>query len=522
MSLLCLVGVLFAGRLLLTKFATNKPWPLLTLLIMETGNLVSALVLDYLLLFAGISTASKLPMRMISSTAGVLPALVLVALIVTFSREFNQSNRSLSKAANNLVETRNQASQRIADRQEQVAFGVKSRLSRELELIAAERGARVTYQMNTLIDDVVRPLSYQLARQADGETHSVQSIPTTKIPWQVVIQNALNTNPFHPIATPLWIAAIAGGFYIATFGFVGIITTVLVFAVASFITALEQYLWRFIPRTTSLATRLILFLILLFPISYSTALVGKITTPLDLTAPLNITLWFLLCQAPMWVITLTFSSNQLMEKTKTQLASTIADLEREIISLNNAYRQQQRMISRVLHGPVQDAINSTIYRLQSSPKLESSVLIGEMKERIEQALEQINSAEKSSTDLDRLFDEIVELWEGVVNIRIDITPGDSAAIKHDEQAAYTLGEVVREACANAIRHGEAKNIHVKVSIYDEARAICVTSENDGLPFPLESIDGLGTQMLNELCLNWRREQVENLTLLTAQIPLVVN
>jgi signal transduction histidine kinase len=74
---------------------------------------------------------------------------------------------------------------------------------------------------------------------------------------------------------------------------------------------------------------------------------------------------------------------------------------------------------------------------------------------------------------------------------------------------------VTESVSNAIRHGHAKNVEISI-LEDSADSIRIEISNDGVS---DSSDrqGVGSQMLDEITMNWSRELTDSGVRLVAKV-----
>jgi two-component sensor histidine kinase len=225
-----------------------------------------------------------------------------------------------------------------------------------------------------------------------------------------------------------------------------------------------------------------------------------------------------------WTVTLVVAALRLLSETNAELTQTAEDLKREVIAINNSYRQLHKGISRLLHGPVQEAITSSMLRLQAQAEsvdtaLDASAYAEVIRARVTAALELLNAPAFPTTDLGKMFADLEELWSGVVNVTYSLSDKDLTVIGSDRSAAYAVAELVREACSNATRHGNARRIDISVKVLPKERAIHLVVDNDGAPLALPSKPGIGSQLFEEQTLSWSRKQVGRKVRVTARLPL---
>jgi signal transduction histidine kinase len=189
--------------------------------------------------------------------------------------------------------------------------------------------------------------------------------------------------------------------------------------------------------------------------------------------------------------------------------------------LNSQLRQElwlnRRKIASVLHGSVQSTLYASAMRLAKieSPSADE---LQAVRDDLNAAISKLDSLE-SGESIDEILKQIIEVWDGVVEIKLPEIPTDlSKALAENQAASACLAEVIREAVSNAVKHGAAKQIELKVE--KAARnLISVMVSNDGKPISKQTETGYGSSILDEVALNWSLESTGELTLLRAQIAV---
>jgi len=101
------------------------------------------------------------------------------------------------------------------------------------------------------------------------------------------------------------------------------------------------------------------------------------------------------------------------------------------------------------------------------------------------------------------FQQIIDAWEGIATISIDIEEGD-----FPDYSLLKVGQVLEELVSNSIRHGKATEIYVSVrNVSDEN--IKVSFSNNGAPMK-DGRAGLGSSLLRQHALEFKIERKEDL------------
>lgn len=521
LSLGALCVVLWLGRLLLLWAARTRPKPWLTVLMCTIAIVVGCITFDLLLIVSGFTEQSAILRRISTALPGVLPGLLVSALFVGYAREYAAKNQALAGAADQLLQTREQVIARIDRRQQALLEQIDREIAQEVLRIDhnAERAAE---RMRELVDGVLRPLSHRLANETLTEYPASMEPQSGRIPWAVVVPKVLATNPFHPIAQPLWLNVMTCSFYLMQYRVAGFGVALLSFAIGWLLLLIARAAWRFVPEAVGPLPRAVLFTVAFLPVPLVGAWCAEVLLHYSVFAPTMLIAWCVLSVSVAWSVALALGVQRELIRTNEALALTVDELKREVIAFNGAYRQFQKGVSFVLHGPVQDAISQSIRRLQSSDGAAIPQAVwNDVQHRITEALQLVYATPVSGLQIGDVTANIIELWDEVAEIRFDAAPADLALVELDPAASFAVSELFREACGNAIRHGSAQHVSATMEVARAERAVLLRVENDGAPLPESPLPGLGSQLLNEMCLSWSRTQTHGSVRLDARIPLSV-
>jgi two-component system, NarL family, sensor histidine kinase DevS len=98
--------------------------------------------------------------------------------------------------------------------------------------------------------------------------------------------------------------------------------------------------------------------------------------------------------------------------------------------------------------------------------------------------------------LEALAERVSRQTDAVVDLEIDLVHDDETDSRHSPEIEATVYRVVQEALTNAVKHGEATHVHVRVS--DRDGTVDVTVRDDGKGFnPQETSTGFGLLGIRE-------------------------
>lgn len=191
-----------------------------------------------------------------------------------------------------------------------------------------------------------------------------------------------------------------------------------------------------------------------------------------------------------------------------ELNRAIAELARE----NKLYEQKAWLARHgwylLLHGVVQPALTTASIRASNSKELTPETqeqIIGD----IQRAMNALKDTRSVIHPVDVSIAEIQSVWNGICDVHIFITPSATDSLRRDEVANAIMNEILKEVVSNAVRHGNASNIFGEITLKDQ-RTINILISNDGLKPSKESIESVGSKMLDAVCLertlSWNSEE----------------
>lgn len=519
-ALLAMFAVLGLGKLALLRWARERPNPLLSLAIFALTTLTGIISINGMLIQADFTDTWTIPQRLVVALPGIFSILLLSALLVSFARDHARRNAELAATAAELALASTESAKRIERKRLVLVEEVREEIQLALGTLNESKTTSSSDDLKSLIDDVVRPMSYQLSSGVVATTPDRLELADPKISWPTVIETSLRINPAHPLATSAWLSALVCVYLLTSRGLTGLVGAAALFGMTFGILAITRLVWRYVPTRLPVWVRATVFSVTLLPISLISAPVMTALTGYDFTVAHAFIGWIILSIFMMWTVTLVFGVNASLRETSQQLEDAVDSLKRENIHLNNEFRALQKGVSRVLHGPIQEAIAASIHRLQSRNEHQSrSEIVADMQERVFAALQTLTEPQEIRIDFDATLRDLAELWDEVVEIQCNVEADAREAMTHDPAIASALVELIREGCNNAIRHGSAKHINIRVSLTETDRAIALEIVNDGNPLAPNLRRGLGSQIFDERCLSWSREQIGALVRLEARIPL---
>lgn len=170
--------------------------------------------------------------------------------------------------------------------------------------------------------------------------------------------------------------------------------------------------------------------------------------------------------------------------------SALETARKQQIDLVRADEEVRRQMASLLHDQVQSSLIAVCLRLQSLTgrvsDSERAVLV-EAVDRLEQlrALDVRTAVRRLSPSLDEVdlqsaIEELAATYEPAVEVRTAVEPEiDSTGV--DSQVRLAIYRIVEQGLMNAVVHGGADRIDVRVSLEEQAVRVRVVDYGGGLP-----------------------------------------
>lgn len=368
------------------------------------------------------------------------------------------------------------------------------------EEIAETDAQQLSDRINAAVNDVVRPASRELARSpliTPGTTVGEAPAPLAFFKDRMDITKAIR---------PGWLLVLSWGVIVpsallrgagtSSIGY-GLVVSLVAVALLAGIKAVWPRGWRVMPIVLGLGVLMVLYSVVnLAFMAMASSLFATLASSAawesnNLT---GISVRVALAMLVSVLATLLVHGEQL----RAGLAATNVQLEELIARIRRETWLMHRSVSLAVHGTVQSALISTAMRLTAADRNRDS--IEDARRRLEDALSAIASDQGHSASLEVALDDLRGLWHPIVHLSHDISPAAEVRLAEDAGLSRCVIEICREATSNAIRHGKATVVDIRISLIGDLVEIEISDNGDGLAHG--ALAGLGTQMLDETCFRW--------------------
>jgi hypothetical protein len=207
---------------------------------------------------------------------------------------------------------------------------------------------------------------------------------------------------------------------------------------------------------------------------------------------------------------------------RAEVESQITDDLLAIAKENSLFAQRLWVFRKrwllVLHGSVQSSLTAALTRLQKAEQVDG-VVLELVKQDLRRAEAAVDANLNDEIDLPSGLSEVQEVWRGICEISIEISERAKRALARSHDSSFCVNEIVKEAVSNAVRHGDATSASVSIDrVTDDLLNVTVIN-NGSAPRVKEQQQGIGSDMLDEICLSWSLDVVKKKVRLVAELPV---
>lgn len=194
------------------------------------------------------------------------------------------------------------------------------------------------------------------------------------------------------------------------------------------------------------------------------------------------------------------------------LTSSITDADWAAARLRQLAWSERERIGRALHGDVQSRIVATALQMQLGHPAQVAQSLATLETEVQSHFAGGIGEEAWRRGLQR----IEEVWKFSIQLTIDTQSSVDQALDSDPVAAHAVVEVIREAVTNAVRHARATTIKVNATLASDV--VLLEIQDDGNHMKAVGSPGLGSKMMDEACLEWKLERLDQGHRFMAKIP----
>ena len=507
------------ARSIIGHLSSRRSTSVANLIAMVIGVVLRGCTLAFLAVTFGMTTSWELGYRIVSGLIAQLGVLVLIAIVVSayeghrrLAADLESQRRQL---ASTVIAAKAQADLLKSQIREQVRSTIAPLLDQLDQVLQGDDDddalTRARQSIRQVVDDDLRPLSHRL-ESGDGlpksviETHVIGQRVRVPMPSSLEMGRLLQPLIVGLIAALLVTSQAVralSGFSVLIFPMVtGIVVCAGLWIVRSLVSRWESPLWLGV-LASAVVTAVILPMALL------------VQSAVGLPVPIGIVNAAVVVGAIVGTLTsLAVAVDSRRSSTEEQLRESVEQLTIATSLLRQEVFVTQRNLGYVIHGSIQSALYAAAMKL-SSTQVGSAENVYSARNDILSAVTRLDAMNVRRSILVDTLADIAELWDDTCVVRWTIDHKTVRLLAEYPHAAASAGEIARECVSNAIRHGSATEVWVTISQVDEH--VQVTALDNGKGVDDSRQVGLGSRMLDEVCVSWRRESSGSGTSVVAEL-----
>ena len=392
---------------------------------------------------------------------------------------------------------------------------IKEQLLGRLQTIRTQDFDQALFTIRQTIDEIVQPLSRSLDEQISQWSPPESDLKESKIDWKKAARKAAIVKEVDPKLIPLIISFIGIPTIISNYGTqIGTIILVQSVLTGYFLYLVTKIVFSKIANNA-------------FGFVLSLLIAGFMQAALSLfwSYRIDSSLGILLI-APGAAIVVGFlvaivnTASRQLNEVRLNISQTTADLSWAVSRIRNEQHQRSRNLGRKLHGEIQARFSSAFLMLQNSennPETTKS-LINEIADNLEKDVLKLDEPNSNVQKLDEVLDNVTQTWQGVSSISFVADETLKKQIERDKLCQTALVDVIPELCFNSIKHGKASEVMVSIE-KSSPKTILLKVADNGQKVAEISNKGLGTKLLDECAISWKREKAKDLVVTSAEFAI---
>lgn len=496
-------------------------WNLLLAISVVIGAAVRGAAFAVLLLLIGVTDSLDLTFRVVVSVSHMAVVTMILWFLVSEVRGLQSRRRQLVADRDQLVVLQQTVQHDLAQLGDRTVDAIRRSILESLGGLQASDSYELRQRLRVTIDEVVRPLSHQLAAQPPGWV-APKSVPESRrVDWLLTLREGLDPTRIHPLIVTILLLGLGIPFNYSRYG----AQSAAWFAATSIVVIPAFWLLRRgAIRVTAHRGAGIKAVAFTVAVLLGGAALGLATLPYMHSQPrplLFVTMapiFALLISAPLAVAQAARDHNLELES---DLRATTADLRWMLARAREQYRQRERALAHALHSRIQTSLAAAFLRLDSADAQGNAdkELLESVQAEVLQVVSAFNLGDTEPDPIDKVISLTQRNWSGTVNVKVTIDPLAREALESDPLTARSVNDLIPELVFNSVRHGSARAIEVQLEI-SNFRTLSLTVIDDGSGDLAVTRYGLGSALLDEASLTWRRTRLDTCTMTTCLLPII--
>ena len=494
-------------------------WPLFAALVIVTA--IRGVLIQLVLDAAGINTVTGMPVRVTFSVLYVGIGVVVIGLWLHQIRRHNELLETMFGEQERLYRIKFEAEHKITEANERLIANIKTDLLKRVDALQAREPLQALAGLRAAIDQVVRPMSQQLAYSTQSWSPEPARPRRVGVSWPRVFAQAFTVENIRPAAATLAAAVLIAPSTVQILTITNawhllIIVPILQLAFLSVYRALSV---RFLRKSKVWLQAAVVAVGFLAAGSIA-SVIAVLLVPADVAMhifrfpSMIYTLIIGACSA------LFYQARKAMAKVEEQLQATTAEASWQITRIRQKHREIEHSLANQLHGKVQGALSATYLKLATDVKsgLVTSEALSEYRSGLVDSILSLGDNGARPLKFDETIEETRRTWENVCEIDVRVEPELRALIYRDPLLCHAIEDLLPELAFNAVKHGRAKLFSLNLELTTD-RTVRLTATDDGSELNATQKSGIGSKLLDDCTISWSRSSALDGTTVMAELPL---
>lgn len=500
------------------------PKPAKTLIIFAIGAISRSLAVGQMSVMLGLASDQEFLYRAFAGALLGTLTLSVTALIAAILKEHDQTQAELASEREALILARNSAQQLVEQQRLEIQQIVHENIepavleiSQNLRNVSTKDSVGLKVSANKiseLIDSKLRPLSASLHKEQKIEIPRVSAV--AKKPSLIALPQMLTLrNVVSPMVIYLVLVVPNTTGAALYLGYSSLPVVLLAYAPLAIILSIFVRLpISNRPIRSGLAFAI---LTLVLAIAWTPAIIIVRWLGIDVIDRLSLVPTATLGTI---IVGLLLTYSVVVDSKRISYELELRDANQELnLELNRTsqliWHVRQRA-AQTLHGSVQASLTAANMRILGAHVVDEE-LLEKVRQDLVRATESLTNLDGPTIDLKTSISDLIELWQGVCEVKVSINEELLKSISANQVTSYCINEIVKESVTNAIRHGKARLVEISFQDLNDG-SIQIEVKNNGETNLLGS-PGVGSQILDEITMNWSRESFGDEVRVTAQVAL---
>lgn len=508
-------------RLICPRVPARK-WSWLLLASVVIGAAARGIAMGILFVVTGVTDSPEFVFRIVASISHLAPITVLLWFLVSEVRGLHALRRHLIAEREQLLELQQVAQRDLEQLNDRAIEEVRRSILDSLGGLRIASSAELRERLRSTIDDVVRPLSHQLAASPSTWTPPTPPNEAIGIDWPLAVRQGLDPSRIHPVLVPLLLVWLGIPIHLFQFGprlTAGLVATLFV-TIPAFWLVRKVAIYLTAGRGTGTKAVAFVIAVLIGGLALGLATVPYMQNQAQpLLFVVAAPLLTLLLSGPLAIAEAARDQDQQLESV---LRTTTEDLRWALARARERHRQQEGALARALHGRLQASLAAAFLRLDRAIAQDGDdeALVGTLQADVLKSVSELDAINSHPDPIDKVIELTKSNWADSVHLDFSLEDQARNALKGDPLCARSVNELIPELIFNSIRHGGADSIEIRLGSADE-RTLRLSVIDDGVNDLVTSRYGLGSALLDEASITWTRTRNEDHTETICLLPVVM-